>query len=201
MWIWASYGRNFTTKERPCISGIAESHTDPSYGKPSNTGTIDSGKLSNDDTVYTTSSPSSCDICGSHCQSSGVMGQQAYLMGKEACFEEVPRSVRERPWLHRLDPCKGKFSHSSHVRLPDALSSKGRYGAKHPPVREQDRMLEHLLMVESEEEIKRLMACRSDVETIPHQLDLLEVYAQADSRLSAEVSRLGGRSKRFTLQD
>ncbi len=74
-------------------------------------------------------------------------------------------------------------------------------GTKHPPVRAQDRVLEHLLMVESEEEINGLMACRSDVETTPNQLDLLEAYAQADSRLSAEVSRLGGRSRRFTLQD
>lgn len=68
-------------------------------------------------------------------------------------------------------------------------------------MRAQDRVLEHLMIVESEEEIKWLMACRSDVETTPHRLDLLEVYAQADSRLAAEVSRLGGRSKRFTLQD
>ena len=141
------------------------------------------------------------DPIGSHSPSPGIMGQQAHFLGKETRFEEIPRSLRERPWLHRVDSSKGKFSHTSHVRLSDILSSPRRHGTKRPPVRAQDRLIEHLLLVESEEEMKWLMACRTDVETTPSQLDLLEVYAQTDSRLSSEVSRLGGRSKRFTRQD
>ena len=202
----SSYGRNFTTEEDSGKSDTTKSHIGPSYGEPFSSGTIESGKLSNADTNHTTDSGGSSinyagDPTGSHSPSSGVMGQQAHFMGKETCFEEIPRSLRERPWLHRVDSSKGKFSHTSHVRLSDILSSPRRHGTKRPPMRAPDRLIEHLLLVESEEEMKWLMACRTDVETTPSQLDLLEVYAQTDNRLSSEVSRLGGRSKRFTRQD
>lgn len=200
---WTTNGRNITSEEESSNRDITESQHVPNPDQSAG-GDINSGNISSAGSINT--SDSSCstnggNTTGSHGPGPGELGMQAHLLGKEAQFEAIPRGVRDRPWLRRMDPCSSKHSHASHGRFSDVLPGQRRCGTKHPPMRAQDRVLEHLMIVESEEEIKWLMACRSDVETTPHRLDLLEVYAQADSRLAAEVSRLGGRSKRFTLQD
>ena len=88
-------GRASVASQRATPTRAMGSHQTPAPSLPAS--------YPNDDTVYTTSSPSSCDICagnstGSHCPSFGVMGQQAYL-GKEACFEVYESDPGYIDWI------------------------------------------------------------------------------------------------------
>ena len=58
------------------------------------------------------------------------------------------------------------------------------------------------IVVETEFEAKLLKAIRAETnhKAFGKQVDLLEVYAQPNSRLSEEVIRQGGRAERFTIE-
>ena len=125
-----SYGRNIPTNEDSGNSDITKGRTDPSYGESFSSGTIESGKLSSADLNNTNSGGSSSNNdagnpTGSYCPSSGVMGQQAYLMGKEACFLKKFHEVYESDPGTSSGSVQGQVlslqPDSGDVRLSDVL--------------------------------------------------------------------------------
>ena len=165
-----------------------------------------SGEPSNDCGARHSECATYGESIGFDCTGSRVMGKQESVLGQKAYVHEVFRGVRERPRLLGLAPSKSFYCKSSHARFSDLLPGKRAVGT--PSVcttrhlNFQDRLTSMILQVETHEELQWLLACRRYNDTsCQKSIDLLEVYAQPDSRLSSEVHRQGGSSRRFTFED
>ena len=134
---------------------------------------------------------------------SGELGEQENLVGKDAQWEGIRGGLRGKQQLCRLDHSKGKECDTSHAGLHHLLPSSRRHGkpgSEKSPI--ESRPLEQILFLEDAYEMKLMKSCRHHMpKGNTKQIDLLEVYASPQSKLTDEVNKRGGTAKRFTMED
>ena len=136
--------------------------------------------------------------------SSGALGKQEGVLGKEACWQPIRGGVRDRSRLSDLGERKSQFGKCGDVRFhhlhPSPSVSRSTSNATEPIVSNPIYMAMLNQVVKDSLEYKWLFSCKRE-QTVPHRLDLLEVYASDSSRLTSEIIRQGGRAKRFTVSN
>ena len=127
-----------------------------------------------------------------------VLGTQSDQLGKETSRQDVLRSVRIGRSVHKL-----VFEPLEHLRnagtgLCKVLSSPEADGSTTPAW----SVIHLAAKVTNSQEVKWLRALRDEMKSNDQapKLDLLEVYAQPNSRLAEEVIRQGGKAIRFTFE-
>ena len=143
---------------------------------------------------------------GSDVTQSGVVGTKVHQLGKEMERDSISRSVRTGSGVCGLDFCPGVNPDHSDDGLLHVLPDSRTDGAGLVEESSQclvDQDFCHLLLasfVSSPWEEQLLRASLKDIKK-KNPIDLLEVYASEDSRLTKAVQDLGGKSLRFTKQD
>ena len=184
-----------------------KSWNDNSHGAVSVTFTTNDVSTSKSDAIDSSYGDSTQHGCiGSGDSQSRIVGSEVCQLGEEMEGNSIPRSVRERSAVCGLDFCPGIHPDQSddgflHV-LPDPRTDgAGVIDETSQCLVDQDFC--HLLLasfVSSPWEERLLRASLKDIKKKP-SIDLLEVYASEDSRLTKAVEDLGGKSLRFTKQD
>ena len=173
------------------------------HNKEDSTTSITSSRECTTTSQSSSSRESSGEPVGSDCTSTGILGQQTSVLGKDSQWEEIQRGVRGSCQLRRVDSSQIKDSNSRDAGLHHLHHGSRRLGTSSS---ENSTMSESLMqssmVVETAFEAMILQACRHHMpQNNNHRIDLLEVYASPKSRLTDEVNRRGGRAKRFTFED
>ena len=100
-----------------------------------------------------------------------------------------------------------QLARSAHSRFCQVLPNKAHHGRAHSSKLEshtewEQFFVSQLINVENEQEQKWMMACKEQWKqgSASEQIDMLEVYAQPNSRIVEEVIKQGGKADRFTMQ-
>ena len=138
--------------------------------------------------------------------SNGSMGPKEGDLGKEAPRQDIRPGVRSGQPVCPMVPEPDQFIGCTNRRFRSLLPNSPPDGgtiASEPGVLEWEALaMDTQIVVETEFEAKLLKAIRAETnhKAFGKQVDLLEVYAQPNSRLSEEVIRQGGRAERFTIE-
>ena len=135
--------------------------------------------------------------------STGVLRRKTSVLGKDAQWEEIRRSVRRVPQLRAVDHSKGNKCHSSNAGLHHLRPSQGGHGTSSSEGSPIDvSQPSRGMFLETAYEMKLLQSCRHHMpQNNGKGIDLLEVYASPHSKLTEEINTGGGTAKRFTKQD
>ena len=140
---------------------------------------------------------------GPDCTGPRELGEQTGVVGKDSQWQAFHDGVRGISAVCGLDRCSGKHGERRHAGFHHLCPGSKRHGAPStdgPPMKFKPEMPS--MFVESAYEMKLLQSCRHHrpSKTSPG-IDLLEVYASPQSKLTEEVIKKGGTAKRFTLED
>ena len=141
----------------------------------------------------------------------GAVGNEACDLGKETPWENIPGSLRTRQPVCELVFKPHQFIGCSDRRFRSLLPNVATDGATAAPEPGVDLSKEgswetlisdSQIIVETAFEAKLIQAAKSAAvgKAFGKPIDLLEVYAQPNSRLAEEVNKQGGRSERFTKE-
>ena len=137
----------------------------------------------------------------------GPMGPKGCELGKEASWEAVRSGLRERWAVRELVPESHQLPRCSDQRLRSLLPDSSADGSAIAPepgsfVEWETLVTDLLIRVETESEAKLLKAMHSTQSSNAYgrQIDLLEAYAQQNSKLAEEVIRQGGTAERLTFE-
>ena len=133
---------------------------------------------------------------------SAAMGKQERHLGKEASKQDLPGCLRDGSPVCAMVPEPDQFSRSADHRfctiLPDP-SANGESNLRKPLMWEQFAC-EQYVSVSNSLEAKWIQSLKNQSSNVSStkQIDLLEVYAQPNSRLAEEVQKKGGRVMRLS---
>ena len=141
----------------------------------------------------------------------GAVGIEACDLGKETPWENIPGSLRTRQPVCELVFKPHQFIGRSDRRFRSLLPNTATDGATAAPKPGVDLgkegnwetlISDSQIIVETAFEAKLIQAAKSAEvgKAFGKPIDLLEVYAQPNSRLAEEVRKQGGRSERFTKE-
>ena len=140
--------------------------------------------------------------CTARCTDRSYSGHFEYLgnptcnVGHQTSRQDVRRGVQFRSFVHQMANCPVRFvsaGDAEHGRV--RTNPEGSRGSSCTAT-----LSEHEFVVESLQEQKWMEAIRHVPQT-HKSIDLLEVYADPDSRLCTAVQAMGGKAMRFTMQD
>ena len=137
---------------------------------------------------------------------SGIMGSEVHQLGKEVDRSSLSRSLRTGSGIRSLDCCPGQHPDTADEGLFHVLPEPREDGA-----RSLDQDASHLVQQDFFQLLlanfvtnpwEEKMLKDSLIGVVPKApIDLLEVYASENSRLTQAVQDLGGKSLRFTKAD
>ena len=137
----------------------------------------------------------------------GSVGAETRDLGKETSRKDLPVGVRDRQPVRELVFEPNQFAGRPDRRFCPILpnpSTDGRAIASKPRVDVSWEVLitDQVILVETPFEAKLMSAMNQERlgKAFGKPIDLLEVYAQPNSRLSEEVRKQGGKSERFTKE-
>ena len=137
----------------------------------------------------------------------GPMGPKDSELGKEASWKAIRCGLRERLPVCELVPESHELPRSSDQRLRSLLPDSPADGIAIAPepgsfVEWETLVTDLLIRVETELEAKLLKVVNlsKPSQAYGKPIDLLEVYAQPNSKLAEEVIRQGGKAERFTQE-
>ena len=141
----------------------------------------------------------------------GAVGNEACDLGKETPWENIPGSLRTRQPVCELVFKPHQFTGRSDRRFRSLLPNTATDGAAAAPEPGVDLgkegswdtlISDSQIIVETAFEAKLIQAAKSAEigKAFGKPIDLLEVYAQPNSRLAEEVRKQRGRSERFTKE-
>ena len=145
------------------------------------------------------------ESASSHSSSSGIMGKQEGVLGQNAQWVPLFRSVRTAPKLRGMDFSKIRDSQRRHAGLHHVCPSSRSPGtssteSKRVTTAHKEPTYDDLL-IENEDEMKWLLNCIHHMPRRTRRIDLLEVYTEPNSKLVTEVHKQGGQAVRFTRDD
>ena len=135
-----------------------------------------------------------------------IMGAEVHQLGKEVAGSSLPGSIRAGPRLRVMDCSTCQHLDSSHEGFSSILHQSTTTGAGDvediPESLIHQNFYELLLasFVTGPWEERRLREATKDIHK-KESIDLLEVYASDQSRLTQAIRDRGGRSLRFTKED
>ena len=137
----------------------------------------------------------------------GSVGAETRDLGKETSRKDLPVGVRDRQPVRELVFEPNQFAGRPDRRFCPILpnpSTDGRAIASKPRVDVSWEVLitDQVILVETPFEAKLMSAMNQERlgKAFGKPIDLLEVYAQPNSRLSEEIRKQGGKSERFTKE-
>ena len=153
----------------------------------------------------TTSSNGTWQRLGLDRGSTEKLGPTPHLMGQEAYGQDLCRGLRFRSRVRQLDSGSSQQFGRSSLRFRHVLSDTPRVVRSSSDLEKletwsEEAFVHRLLHVTDPLEARWLMAVKNHIRypMKTELIDLLEVYAQADSRLVEEVRKAGGKTERFT---
>eukprot|EP00435_Cladocopium_sp_Y103_P051036 s1582_g15.t1 len=131
------------------------------------------------------------------------LGKQEGVLGQNPQWQTLCDGVRGVPTVCGVDQSPSGDSKSSNAGLHHVRPRQRGHGASStegPPLRSNKQKIS--MFLESAYEMKLMHSCRHHMpQNDTPGIDLLEIYASPQSRLTDEVIKKGGTAKRFTLQD
>eukprot|EP00435_Cladocopium_sp_Y103_P005105 s4875_g1.t1 len=176
----------------------------PCDEKPSCSLSTDSAAQCPDDAI---SEQSSGDpACPSQSSQHRELGTEVHQLGKEVARDSLPRGLREGSILCSVDHGPIQFIDTTDERFPAILPDTPAHGVSSMSeaqcsLVEQDSCALLLSSFITDKYEQNLMTKALDEIQPKGSIDLLEVYAEPDSRLAQAVRDLGGKSMRFTRED
>ena len=133
----------------------------------------------------------------------GSLGPKDDYLGKEKSRKDLCHGLRSRSSIRELVPEQDQFVGSSDQRfcplLPNPSADGGAVAPEPTDVKWETLILDASIAVENIQEAKLLKASEfGKTQSFGKQVDLLEVYAQPNSRLAEEVGKHRGIAVRFT---
>ena len=127
-----------------------------------------------------------------------VMGPQDNHLGKETPRKDVLPDLRDRRSVCELVPEPNQFTRHASPRFRQVLPSPTPDGSTSPT----GSVIHLATKVSNRSEVNWLRSLRKELENMDESpgIDLLEVYAQPNSRLAEETIKHGGIARRFTRE-
>eukprot|EP00435_Cladocopium_sp_Y103_P037269 s436_g9.t2 len=135
------------------------------------------------------------------------MGSEVHQLGPQMAGSQVPGSVRERPGVCPMDSRSLPVPDATDARLLPLLPESPTTGTSWMNAKESSNLVQQdpcqlLLSAYITNTYEQSMMAKTLQDIKPKEkVDLIEVYAEADSKLAQAVKDLGGKSLRFTRAD